>query len=143
MKMEEVHPSKALVTIYQTTWHQVPKDHNLQLTTKLVKMIFSRMLPFSRTHFQICFPSFTLQCFIIVTKQHTSPQLSLLSMRFIGKFPDCYCCNCLGERRWEGRPRSHFRKPIASVFHVTPRCEHTLFLHDCFFDFVFHFVCDG
>jgi hypothetical protein len=31
--------------------------------------------------------------------------------------------NCLGERRCEGRPRSHFRKPIASVCHVTQRCE--------------------
>jgi hypothetical protein len=30
----------------------------------------------------------------------------------IGKFLDCYCCNCLSER-WDGRPRSHFRKPIA------------------------------
>jgi hypothetical protein len=43
----------------------------------------------------------------------------------------------------EGRPRSHFCKPTASVCHVTPRCEHTLFLHEYFFDFVFHFVCDG
>jgi hypothetical protein len=34
-------------------------------------------------------------------------------------------------------------KPIASVCHVTPRCEHTMFLHKCFFDLVFHFVCDG
>jgi hypothetical protein len=25
----------------------------------------------------------------------------------IGKFLDCYCCNWLGERRWESRPRSH------------------------------------
>jgi hypothetical protein len=35
------------------------------------------------------------------------------------------------------KPRSHFRKPIASVCHVTPLCEHALFLHECFFDFVF------
>jgi hypothetical protein len=61
----------------------------------------------------------------------------------IGKFPDCYCCNCLGVRRWKGRPRSHLRKPNISVCHVTPRCEHALFLHECFSDFVFHFVCDG
>jgi hypothetical protein len=64
----------------------------------------------------------------------------------IGKFPDSYCCNCLGERRWEGRPRSHFRKPIASVAsvcHMTPLCEHALFLHKCFFNFVFCFVCEG
>jgi hypothetical protein len=54
----------------------------------------------------------------------------------IGKFPDCYC---LGERRREWRPRSHFRKPIASVCHVTPRCDHALFLYECFFDFVFLF----
>jgi hypothetical protein len=45
--------------------------------------------------------------------------------------------------RWEGRPRSHFSKPIASVHHVTPCSEHTLFLHECSFDFVFRFVCDG
>jgi hypothetical protein len=25
---------------------------------------------------------------------------------------------------------------------VTPCCEHALFLHECFFDFVFCFVCD-
>jgi hypothetical protein len=48
----------------------------------------------------------------------------------IRKFPDCYSCNCLCEGRWEGRPSSHFHKPvIASVCHVTPRCEHPLFLH--------------
>jgi hypothetical protein len=50
--------------------------------------------------------------------------------------------NCLGERL-DGRPRSHFCKPISSVCHVTPRCEHVLFLHECFFNFVFRFVCDG
>jgi hypothetical protein len=50
----------------------------------------------------------------------------------IRKYLDCYCCNCLGERRWEGRPRSHLCKPIASVCHVTLRCEHALFLHKCF-----------
>jgi hypothetical protein len=60
----------------------------------------------------------------------------------IGKFPDCYYCNCLGERD-EGRPRSHFHKLVASVCHVTPRCEHALFLYECFFDNVFWFVCDG
>jgi hypothetical protein len=26
---------------------------------------------------------------------------------------------------------------------VISRCEQALFLHDCFFDFVFHFACDG
>jgi hypothetical protein len=63
--------------------------------------------------------------------------------RCIGQFPDC-CCNCLGERRWEGRPRSHLCKPIASVCHMTPRCEHALFLHECFFNFVFCLtVMDG
>jgi hypothetical protein len=61
----------------------------------------------------------------------------------IGKFPDCYCCNCLTERIWEGRPRSCFQKPIASVCHMIPRCEQALFLHECFFAFVFRFVCDG
>jgi hypothetical protein len=43
----------------------------------------------------------------------------------------------------EGRPKSHFRKPVASVCHVTAHYEHALFLHRCFFDFMFHFVCDG
>jgi hypothetical protein len=43
----------------------------------------------------------------------------------------------------EGGARSHFRKPIASVCHVTLRCEHVLFLHECFFDFVFPFGRDG
>jgi hypothetical protein len=43
----------------------------------------------------------------------------------------------------EGRPRSHFHKPIASACHVTPCCEQALFLHKCFFDFVFPFGCDG
>jgi hypothetical protein len=32
----------------------------------------------------------------------------------------------------EGRPRSHFRKPIASVCHVTPLCEHALFYTGAF-----------
>jgi hypothetical protein len=32
----------------------------------------------------------------------------------------------------EGRPRSHFHKPIASVCHVTPCREHALFLHNAF-----------
>jgi hypothetical protein len=50
----------------------------------------------------------------------------------IRKFPDCYCCNCLGERRWKGRPRSHFLKPIASACHVTLCCERALSLHECF-----------
>jgi hypothetical protein len=61
----------------------------------------------------------------------------------IRKFLDCYCYNCHGERRWEGRPGSHFHKPIASVCHVTPRYEHALFLRKCLFDFVFYFVCNG
>jgi hypothetical protein len=26
---------------------------------------------------------------------------------------------------------------------VTLLCEHALFLNECFFDFMFHFVCDG
>jgi hypothetical protein len=50
----------------------------------------------------------------------------------IGKFPVYCCCNWLGER-WQGRPRSHFCKPIASACHVTPRCEHALFLHEGLF----------
>jgi hypothetical protein len=61
------------------------------------------------------------------------PRLSLQAVRGgIGKFPDCDCCNCLRERGWEGRPRSHFRKPVVSVCHVTPRCEHALFYTSAF-----------
>jgi hypothetical protein len=63
--------------------------------------------------------------------------------RCIGKFLDCYCCNYLGERRREGRPRSHSRMPIASVCHVTLRCGHALFLYEYFFYFMFRFVCHG
>jgi hypothetical protein len=62
--------------------------------------------------------------------------------RCIGKFLACYCCNRLCERRWERKPRSHFHKLIASVCHVTLCCECTLFLHECFFNFMFHFACD-
>jgi hypothetical protein len=37
-----------------------------------------------------------------------------------------------------------FRKSVATVYHVTPRCELALFLHECFFEFVFHLsVMDG
>jgi hypothetical protein len=61
----------------------------------------------------------------------------------IRKFQDRDCCNCLGESRWEGRPRSYFQKTMASVCHVIPCCEETLFLHECFLDFVFCFVWDG
>jgi hypothetical protein len=60
----------------------------------------------------------------------------------IRKSPDCYCYNWLGERKWEGRPRPHLHKPIA-FYYVTLHCEHALFLHQCSFDFLFHFVCDG
>jgi hypothetical protein len=49
----------------------------------------------------------------------------------MGKFPDYYCCNYLGERR-ERRPRSHFRKHISLVCHVTPRCEHAFFCTSAF-----------
>jgi hypothetical protein len=51
----------------------------------------------------------------------------------IRKFLDCFCCNWLGERRWEGMPRSHFQKPMESVCHVKLRCEHALLLHECYF----------
>jgi hypothetical protein len=42
-----------------------------------------------------------------------------------------------------GEAKSHFHKPIASVCHVTPRCDDALFLHECFFNFVFRSVTDG
>jgi hypothetical protein len=32
---------------------------------------------------------------------------------------------------------------LPSACHVTPCCEHALFLHEWFFDFMFHFVCNG
>jgi hypothetical protein len=59
-----------------------------------------------------------------------------------GKFVDCYCCNCLGERIGEERPRPHFCKAITSVCNMTPRCEHTLFFCECFSNFVFNFIFD-
>jgi hypothetical protein len=46
-------------------------------------------------------------------------------MRCIRKFPDC-CCNCSVKEDDRGG------KPIASVCHVTLRCEYTLLLHKCF-----------
>jgi hypothetical protein len=52
-------------------------------------------------------------------KKHCRIELISFILRRIGTFPDWYCCNCLGERWWEGRPRSHFCKPIVSVCHVT------------------------
>jgi hypothetical protein len=61
----------------------------------------------------------------------------------IGKFPDSYCCNCLHERRREGKPSSHFRKPIASVCCVTLHWEHKLFLQQVLFRIMFCSVCDG
>jgi hypothetical protein len=39
--------------------------------------------------------------------------------------------------------KGHFWKPIESVCYVKPRSEHPLFLHECFSDFTFCFVCDG
>jgi hypothetical protein len=42
-----------------------------------------------------------------------------------------------------GGPKSHFPKATASVCHMTLRCEHALFLHKCFFNFVFPFSCNG
>jgi hypothetical protein len=50
----------------------------------------------------------------------------------VGTLLDCYCCNCLGERRWEVKPESHFCRPISSDCHVTPCCEHAFFLGECF-----------
>jgi hypothetical protein len=44
----------------------------------------------------------------------------------IREFSDLHCCNCLGERRWEGRPRSYFRKPIATWYRaVNIHCFYT------------------
>jgi hypothetical protein len=86
-----------------------------------------------------CSPKPTTQ---IINRIIYLSQVFLLIWGPIGKFPDC-CCYCLCKRRWEGRTRSHFHKPIASVCHVTLRCEHALLLHESFFNFVFCFVCDG
>jgi hypothetical protein len=43
----------------------------------------------------------------------------------------------------ERGPVSYIHKPISSVCHVTPRCEHAFLSHECFLKFVFSFVCDG
>jgi hypothetical protein len=42
-----------------------------------------------------------------------------------------------------GEAKVTLPKSVASVCHVTPRCEHALFLQECFFDFMFRFVCNG
>jgi hypothetical protein len=90
------------------------------------------------------FSEVTMNLRIAASRCHCSCASNMNVQGSIGKFPDCYCCNCLGERRWEGRQRSHFRKPIASVCcHMTPGCEHPFFLNECFFDFVFCFVHNG
>jgi hypothetical protein len=34
---------------------------------------------------------------------HLCDNLKCEHTRCIGKFPDCYCCNCLGEIRWEAK----------------------------------------
>jgi hypothetical protein len=53
---------------------------------------------------------------------------------YIRKFSDC--CNCLGEERLKGRPRSHFCKPIAS--YVTWQCA--VYMH-CFCTSAFSTSC--
>jgi hypothetical protein len=56
-------------------------------------------------------------------------------MNYIWSVLECsWNVTLLGERRWEGRSRSHFHKLIISVWQVTPGCEQTLFLQKCFFD---------
>jgi hypothetical protein len=101
-----------------------------------------------KVHMYMCLNGFRdrFHCTIpklLITKRYYVQFLITVFIVQVTKFPDCYCCNCLGERWWQGRPRSHFRKPIASVCHVTPRCEHALFLYEYFSDFVFPFLCDG
>jgi hypothetical protein len=60
----------------------------------------------------------------------------------LGKFLDCYFCNCLSEIRWEGRSRSHFCKPIISTCHVILQWTSIVFTEYIFY-FMLHFVCDG
>jgi transposase len=63
---------------------------------------------------------------------------------YLGKFPDCYSCNCLSENRLEGRPRSHICEPIASVCHMRPCCEHAFFYTNAFWTSCFILsVMDG
>jgi hypothetical protein len=66
----------------------------------------------------------------------------------IGKFQGCSCCNCLSESGWEGKPRRHFRKPVASA--ATTLWTWTVFttvgLFSCLFVCFFFLVscfCDG
>jgi hypothetical protein len=68
----------------------------------------------------------------LVGKLSNRIQLNERNTKCIGKFLDCYCCNCFSERTWEQRPRSHFHNPIASVCHVTMRCKHALFYTSVF-----------
>jgi hypothetical protein len=73
---------------------------------------------------------------VFITKFHTAQSWARVIQSTIQgairKFLGCYCCNCLGIRKWERRPGSHLKKPSASVCHVTPCCEHVLFLHKAF-----------
>jgi hypothetical protein len=61
--------------------------------------------------------------------------------------------SCLSHRKENGTLRIGIRlcflapfltllQAFGSVCHVTPRCEHASFLHECFFDFMFCFICD-
>jgi hypothetical protein len=53
----------------------------------------------------------------------------------IRKFPESYCCNCLGEWKWEQNQRSHFRKHQSVTWHraVKMRCFYTsAFSTSCF-----------
>jgi hypothetical protein len=62
-------------------------------------------------------PALTPRLSSTETLLQLSENITLFAVCFvcaIGKFLDSYCCNPLSGRG-EGRPRSHFWKPIASV----------------------------
>jgi hypothetical protein len=66
--------------------------------------------------------------------------VSSLKQGGIGMFLGCYCRNCLGDGRWEGRPRWHFHKPIVSVCHIETTLWTCVVFTWVFFNFMFRFV---
>jgi hypothetical protein len=72
----------------------------------------------------ILFPEDAQTCLVSILGHRQ--WISRYSTRCYRKVPGLILFNCLNERWWEGRPRSHFCKPFASVCQVTPRCKQSI-----------------
>jgi hypothetical protein len=83
------------------------------------------------TIFHLCLVCYWCKWLILLNQSQNTITIPLRNRTF----PDSYCCNCLDERRREGRPRS--------LCHIILCCEQALFLHECLFDVTFHFVSNG